>query len=171
MEDYDDYSFLKAYMGQDEQILWKGRPEKGNLILKEDLFLIPFSVFWLGFAVFWVFGAAQSGGFFALFGLPFVAVGCFMLFGRFFYKSAKRNETYYVVTNKKLIIKTNRNVKIYMAGDLPPMKIEIHKNGNGTIIFSQYVRTRNTVNYSTDFQLENLHDYVAAQNAICSMER
>jgi len=69
---------------------------------------------WCGFAIFWgrdgdsAFskqGRRRSGGVsFPLFGLPFVAVGLYMVFGRFIGDARMRARTFYGVTNDRVII-------------------------------------------------------------------
>ncbi|QQL44216.1 hypothetical protein [Sulfuriroseicoccus oceanibius] len=60
--------------------------QRGDLILERRwfspaiLFFLFFALFWTGFSVFWVIGASAVGGFFGLFGLPFVAIGIGMLY-------------------------------------------------------------------------------------------
>lgn len=173
MEDTYAYSFLSQYITSEERILWQGRPEKGNLITRRDILLIPFSIMWLGITVFWELSALQSGAgiFFILWGIPFICIGLYMLFGRFIYSSYMRDKTFYAITNRKIIIKTGSKIKVLDGKNLPPMDIEIHKNGNGSIIFTEeiyYSRGRRNYTYIT---LENLKDFVQAQNAISSMDR
>ncbi len=170
MDNEFDYSWLHLTAG--EYILWKGRPEKGRTFTRADLILLPFSVFWLGFSLFWEFTAIKSGAgiFMSIWGIPFVGVGIYLLFGRFIYDKIARKSTYYVITNKRLIIKRARRIKIYQGRDLPPMEVEIHSNGNGTISFYEHVHMRGNRSYTNFFSLDNIADYVGAQNAITSME-
>ncbi len=173
MEETLSYNILKPYITPEEHLLWQGRPEKsGNLVTKRDLFLIPFGFMWTGFTLFWEISALKSGAglFFALWGLPFIGVGIYMLIGRFVHAAYLRDKTFYAVTNKKIIIKAGNKVKILDGKTLPPMDIEIHKNGNGSIIFTEEILYNRRRSY-TYVSLENLGDYVQAQNAISSMDR
>ncbi len=173
MEENMSYTILKQYITPEEQLLWQGRPEKsGNIITKRDLFLIPFSIMWTGFSLVWEISALKSGSgvFFALWGLPFIGVGVYMLIGRFIHKAYLRDKTVYAVTNKKIIIKAGNKLKILDGKTLPPMDIEIHRNGNGSIIFTEEILYNRRRSY-TYVSLENLRDYVQAQNAISSMDR
>ena len=83
----DPYDFCRPYLLEDEYILWKGRPERGNIFRQGDWMVVIFAVMWLGFSLFWEFSALKSvmsgGGslFLALWGLPFVAIGLYLLFG------------------------------------------------------------------------------------------
>lgn len=172
MEYLEGFQFCNAYILPGEYILWKGRPEKGKYFSPQDFFLIPFSIFWLGFALFWEWNAIRSGIPFMMFwGLPFVGVGIYLLFGRLLHTAYLRNKTFYVVTNKKLIIKKGNRIITYQAQDLPPMTLQMHSNGNGTISFSEAVRYRGGRTYHNFFMLENIADPIQAQNAINSMER
>ena len=172
MEYTDDYQFYRSYLIPGESVLWKGKPEKGNLFTKRELIMIPFGVFWLGFCLFWESIAIQSGQLIAIiWGLPFVAIGFYLLFGRFIQSAFLRDKTFYVVTNKKIIIKRGSRSKMYNAQDLPPMEVEIHKNGNGTILFCEETYTRRGRRHHTYIILENLKDVAYAQNAISQMEQ
>lgn len=171
MEQHNDYIFVTAYLTPGENLVWKGRPEKGNLFLPSDIFISLFGLFFLGFSLYWEYSVLQSGNTFMIFwGLPFIAIGAFLTFGRFLYKAYMRDKTFYAVTNKKLIIRSGRRTMIYHGKDLPPMTIHIHADGNGTIVFTEtVVRSRNT--QANTFSLENLRDFVLAQQAIDAIER
>ncbi len=173
MEYTDNYAFCKAYLIDGEQILWKGKPEKGQIFHKQDIVLVPFAVFWLGFSLFWEATAIMGGApfFFALWGLPFIAVGVYLLIGRHIMALYLRNKTFYVVTNKRLIIKKGSKIEMRNGEDLPPMEVQLHKNGNGTITFWEEVYVGRGRHRNTYLMLENLSDVARAQNAINSMDR
>jgi hypothetical protein len=81
-------SALEPHLVHDECVLSTGRPDPAKHFTKADVFAIPFSLMWGGFAIFWEAAALASGpSFFAFFGLPFVAIGLYMIFGRFIYKA------------------------------------------------------------------------------------
>lgn len=172
----DPYSFCRPYLLEDEYILWKGRPEKGNIFRQGDLMMVLFALMWLAFSVFWEIIALRSafggGGpvFLALWGLPFVAIGLYLLFGRFLQTIYLRDKTFYVITNKKIIVKSGRKITLREGKDLPPMDVMIHKNGNGTILFSETYDTRRG-SRRVYFMLENLADVAQAQNAVSRMEK
>ena len=69
-----------------------------------DGYLIPFSLFFFGFAVFWLTSVARQGapGFFYLWGVPFVAIGLYMLVGRFFFDAWLRRDLRYAVTDRRI---------------------------------------------------------------------
>lgn len=173
MEYTDAYNFIKPYLVNDEYILWKGKPEKGNIFIRREIITSLFGLFWLAFSLFWEASAIKSSGslFFALWGIPFICIGLYLVFGRFIQTAYLRNKTFYVVTNKKLIIKKGNRITMYDGKDLPPMDIEIHKNGNGTIFFCEEVYTRKGHRHNTYVTLENIREISQAQNAISQMNQ
>ncbi len=172
MDYTEEYDFYKKYLVDGEYVLWEGKPEKGNIFNPAEIPLMIFSVVWLAFSLFWELTVIKSGApiIFSLWGLPFIAIGVYLLVGRFIQKVLLRNKTYYVITNKNIIVKAGSKIKIYNGSDLPSMDIEIHKNGNGTIIFYQDVYIRRNSRYNNYFMLENIADVTQAQNSINRME-
>lgn len=163
-----DVSFARVYISPGECVLWRGCPEKGNLLTPHDIFMIPFSIFWCGFAVFWTVTASITGGSFGFFGLPFVAVGLYLVFGRFIWTAIQRSRTVYVITNQKIIRRRMGNIDMINLNTNLPMRLKIYKNGNGTITIGSsgswdygdsWNRNRG-VSWSTPspFMLENIPD-------------
>lgn len=136
---------LLEMLGSDEYPLWQGKPEKGHIFSASDLFLIPFGLFFLGFALFWTWMASSAGGFFGLFGIPFILVGFFLSFGRFFSTAFLRKKSSYIITNKRILCKRGNRINIVDRKNMPPITVNIHKNGCGTITIGTpyyYNRTR-----------------------------
>jgi hypothetical protein len=72
-----------------------------------DGFLVPFSLVWCGFAIFWFVGALRTAGIgFAAFGLIFVAIGLYFVFGRFLHKAHQKRITAYAITDRRVIVAT-----------------------------------------------------------------
>ena len=94
---------VERHLSDDEHIEWVGKPDPTKRFTPADRYLVPFSLLWGGFAIFWVVGAAASGGLFALFGVPFVAMGLYFIFGRFIYKANRKRRTVYAVTNRRVL--------------------------------------------------------------------
>ena len=94
-KDLDVCSRLQSSLAPGESLLWCGRPRQGVMFRKADALMIPFSVMWAGFAVFWVIGAKSSGAPapFWSFGLIFVAIGLYLVVGRFVVDAMVRNKT------------------------------------------------------------------------------
>lgn len=173
MDYADAYDFVRPYIVNGEYILWKGKPEKGNILVPREIITSLFGIVWLSFSLFWESAAIKSSSsiFFALWGIPFICIGFYLSFGKLIQTALLRNKTFYVITNKKIIIKKGNQITMHDGKDLPPMDIEIHKNGNGTILFCEEVYTRKGHRHNTYFMLENIQDIAQAQNAISMMEK
>lgn len=84
----DAVSVISHELSSGERLLWSGQPRPGVRLRPFDAFMIPFSLLWCGFAVFWEATVITKGapGFFMLWGIPFVLVGLYVVFGRFIAK-------------------------------------------------------------------------------------
>ena len=177
MEFHDEYSFARPYLSEGETILWKGKPEKGHVFSPQDAFMIPFSILWCGFAIFWETTVITSGApfFFKLWGIPFVCVGLYMVFGRFLWTAYVRKNTAYVITTRRIIRSRRGRVDSMSARSMPPMHATVHKDGTGTIRFGEnsYFRYRRNSFDPNDglFVLENIPDVIRVQRIIENMER
>lgn len=113
--------------------------------------MIPFSLLWGGFAIFWEYMAITMTHnakntpdgieiIFPLFGIPFVVVGLYFIFGRFIYDAKKRSKTFYGVTTDRVMIISGlfrKNVKSLNLKAMSDLSIDEKQNGRGTIIFGQ----------------------------------
>ena len=173
----DEYSFAASYLIGDEYILWKGKPESGKLITSADAVMIPFSLVWCGFAIFWELTVLTSGApfFFALFGLPFVGIGLYLVFGRFFLTAYMRKRTFYVITNKKIIRLRGKRIDMLEGKNLPPMRVQARLDGSGTVQFGEAIHYRRGGKSYTDtshvFYIENVANVMQVQQAVDMMER
>src|SRR4051794_10996940 len=112
MEDqYLSQQALQSELLPGENLIWTGRPSSGVIFHKEDLYLIPFSLMWGGFAIFWELGVTGSFGqfknsssFFTLWGIPFVVMGQYLIWGRFLYAAWKKRKIAYGLTPKRVLI-------------------------------------------------------------------
>jgi len=127
----------------DERILWTGAPAAGVRLQGRDAVLIPFSLMWCGFAIFWEFRVntlSHAPMVFRLWGIPFVLVGLFAVFGRFFLDAWLRARTQYAVTNRRILIRRAAPFARYTAlslRQLPEVSMTEHRDGRGTIRFGQ----------------------------------
>ena len=111
----------------DESILWQGAPDS-KIRFTGNLGQSLFGLFFGGFALFWMGAAAMLGRetgiigmVFPLFGLPFLLVGLYMVFGRFLWGAYVRRGTFYTLTNKRAYIATSTRGKRKLAS------YEIHR--------------------------------------------
>lgn len=120
-----------------ESLLWCGRPSRSVLFSKRDAFLIPFSLLWGGFALFWNVGVWLGGAplLFRLFGLPFLAMGLYMIFGRFLHARSQKKTTFYALTDHRVLIRTKRGLSAQYLQDIPGETLAANRGGNGSITF------------------------------------
>lgn len=133
-----------------ETLLWAGQPNPQVIFHREDWLLIPFSLMWGGFAIFWeagVLGYWDHGThhgspwmFGAIWGVPFVLVGQYMIWGRFVYAAWKKRRTHYAVTTRRVIVVQDarkRSVASAYIDTLPCLLKEGDPTGPGTLRFAQ----------------------------------
>lgn len=128
---------FRDYLLPAERLLWAGRPARGIRLSAADAFLVPFSLLWGGFAIFWNFmvWAMDAPFFFRLFGLPFLVVGLYLIFGRFLHDAWIRGRTLSAVTNQRVLILRGGQLTGRDIGRLTTLEIEQRRGGRGTIRF------------------------------------
>ena len=135
----DDF---RSHMLAGETILWTGQPAQGLMLTGRDGLLIPFSLFWGGFAIFWESTVARmpkAPAFMALFGVPFVLVGLYLIFGRFLVDAWVRGATSYALTNQRILIARQRPTRSFTAIDvdrLTDATLTERTDGSGTIVLA-----------------------------------
>jgi hypothetical protein len=129
---------------RDEKVAWAGQPDPRFHFSGGDIFLVPFSILWGGFALFWEAGVlglldgqpAPNPG--ALFGIPFVAIGQYFIWGRFVYKAYKNRRTFYALTNQRVLILAtlrSRRLQTLFLNQLPTISKTVQRDGVGTLEF------------------------------------
>jgi len=143
----ETYSIDKE-MRSNERTVWKGKPAAGIRLRGADAFLIPFSLLWVwGGAIFWETMAVtqipknQAAGIvFPLFGIPFVLIGLYLIFGRFIFDAKNREKTEYAITNQRVIIKSgifSKKLKSINLASMPDTSFSEKADGTGTITFGE----------------------------------
>ncbi|MCB9233338.1 MAG: hypothetical protein H6581_16895 [Bacteroidia bacterium] len=135
---HDVQTELQEYLKEGEILLWADQPKKGLVFRKSEIFMAPFSLFWLGFSVFWVTMTRVIGTslWFSLFGVPFVLIGIFLVFGRFILDMQTRANTVYGLTSERILIlkgRKNRFAKSIPIESLGDIECEERSDGSGTI--------------------------------------
>lgn len=123
-----------------ERVLWQGQPDVRAYSLRGAWYLIPFSFLWGGFAIIWEVAVlvSRAGLLFDLWGIPFVAIGLYLIFGRIPVARREARRTHYAVTNQRVLIVTEafgRRIVEMALADLPPAQLEERSSGLGTITF------------------------------------
>jgi hypothetical protein len=133
-------SEIRNEITKNEKLLWTGIPSQGIIFRASDVFMIPFSILWCGFAIFWETSVITTNApfFFKLWGIPFVAVGLYIVFGRFLLDSKQRKGTYYGLTDSRVIIISglfSRKIKSLNLKTLSDISVTEKRDGKGTITF------------------------------------
>jgi len=138
---------IQAELASGESIAWMGQPNPSVVFHKQDLFLIPFSLLWGGFAIFWegsVAGFWNQGSrneawiFGMIWGIPFVLIGQYLIWGRFVHDSWLKGRTYYAVTNRRVIVVQkgwSKRIASAYLDSLPAITKEGSDAGPGTLSF------------------------------------
>lgn len=149
----------------DEKILWQGVPAQGIRFRPIDALLIPFSILWGGFAIFWnvaVWLVPFSGPdlLFKIWGLPFLIVGLYIMFGRFIHDAAVRRQIGYAVTDRRAVIVRQKRSsvasRVYELRNLTDLQLEEKQDGSGSLLFENR-SLFSGVNMGFDFWLPSLN--------------
>ena len=140
MIDFETENEFKSALSPGERLLWCGKPKAGLLLRTTDWYLIPFSLIWGGFAIFWETMAFGMGAplLFKLFGIPFVLIGLYMIFGPFFADARKRKSTFYGLTPDRIIIKSgifSTSIQSISLKNINEVNLTEKSDNSGTISF------------------------------------
>jgi hypothetical protein len=136
---------IEKYLNTGERLLWVGRPPQGIMFRRSDWVAIPFSLMWGGFAICWecaasgVFNRGRFNPCPATFGLPFVAIGLYMIIGRFFHDAWQRERTWYALTDRRaliLLVGQTVSLKGVPLVEMPVVRLQQFPDGRGTIAFA-----------------------------------
>ncbi|MCF3138772.1 hypothetical protein LRQ04_05830 [Paenarthrobacter sp. AR 02] len=118
-------------LGTGEQLLWVGEPDPKVHFTAADAFFVPFSILWGGFAIVWEVAAITvvRQPLFIIWGIPFVLVGLYFIFGRFIVKKRRKLATVYALTSSRAIVCHGER----SISDSPivgiPTKVDMTKDG------------------------------------------
>lgn len=154
-------SELKKHLNNTEILLWTGKPKQGIVFRKTDLLMIPFSLVWGGFSFFWQYSIilTEAPFFFKLFGIPFVLIGLYLIFGRFILDLIRRKNTTYGITEHKIIIKFGtfkESINLLGLKNLNVNIINEKPDRSGSIILNSKNEFNTTKKTSTPIPLLNL---------------
>jgi hypothetical protein len=136
----DPTGSLHSLLRPGERVLWQGRPIPRRFVLRGSPLLIPFTFLWFGFAIFWEVGvlSSRAPGLFALWGLPFIAMGAYISIGRFFVAWREATHTMYAVTDERILVvggALSTRIHELSLRTLPAPSLEQAQDGVGTITF------------------------------------
>jgi hypothetical protein len=127
----DPLAQIQPYVRPGEQVLWAGRPDPTVRFTRADMYLIPFSVMWGGFALFWETAVITNGAplFFMAWGVPFVAIGLYFIFGRFIYKRRRKERTAYAITTGRALVAVDSRSLVDSPIRYTPTTIQRSRDG------------------------------------------
>lgn len=135
------HAALRQWLLPGERLVWAGPPKQGLLLRSADLYLIPFSLFFVGFAVVWNQGVWRAGGtpfLFAIAGAAILLSGAYVSLGRFLVDAIVRAKLLYAVTDRRILILRRPPWSSFRALDLsylPVLELQQSARGRGTIVF------------------------------------
>ncbi len=138
---------LERELAPGEQVLWSEKPDSRRWFYPEDLVLVPFSLLWGGFAIFWEASALtaspphEDGAALvvsALWGIPFVALGLYLMVGRLFARRWIRRGSLYALTDRRVVsfspsLTGEGRVKMIWLRSSPPLEKRPGRDGRGTL--------------------------------------
>ncbi|MBN8989683.1 MAG: PH domain-containing protein [Rhizobiales bacterium] len=139
---------IRKELAPGERLLWSGSPVRGLRFENADLSKSGFGLIFFSFAAFWIHGvwsqssaanSAQSP-LFALFGVPFVLIGFYLLVGHFFWSALCRKRTEYAVTNQRVIVRSgifSTTTKSIEYRKIPTLTLTEKSDASGTIQFGE----------------------------------
>lgn len=175
MDFQDDFSFVRQYLGSSEYILWKGAPERGNLMTKRECKNLFFGFLAFVFLVFWFLGAKRfaSDKIFPLFAIPAALICLYNMFGSIVTKAITLKKTRYVITNRKIIRARGKKIDFLNGPKLPPSQVETYRNGCGSLYFHSFDSENSnhgSFGPQSVFSILNVGDVMAVQAAIQRMD-
>src|SRR5580658_10467386 len=97
-----------------EVIQWAGMPNPAIIFHSDDWTAIPFSLMWGGFFFFWEAGSLgywvhghksnTPATFMAIWGIPFIIMGQYMIWGRFIADGWSKRKTYSAITDRRVLV-------------------------------------------------------------------
>ena len=176
----DVYAFFEPYLNPEETVLWCGVPSPGNLKIKVRTPIL----FWIIFVlvccllIFFIFGDSILSGiwsFLDVWEILLIDIALFMLLilPIVIYKSIKifklKDKIFYVVTDKRLLIREGEEIKIFTADMLSTMQICMNRNGTGTVLLVGSNSNSRGYRHNYVCSLQNLADVSQAQSALTTM--
>jgi len=144
----EDQCLLQAELSSGESVLWTGKPNRKVIFHTSDWLMIPFSLMWGGFAIFWETGVTREAwNFGTIWGIPFVLIGQYMIWGRFLYAAWRKDGIAYALTNQRLLVVVRppkpKVISMYLQS-VTGIQKEIRPDGIGIIKFGE--TTLNNIN-------------------------
>lgn len=129
------------YLDKGERLLWAGNPDPLRYAVNKGATAL-FGILFLGFAIFWTVMASKSGGYFFLWGVPFMLVGAAVVLSPAFYYW-RAPMVAYVLTDRRAVIDTQGpfGSRVSVPLDQVPFVTLKHATGGiGSVMFIENTR-------------------------------
>ena len=140
--------FCRRQMSADEYVLWSGRPEKKGLFLAgAEIGSLIFLILWTIFASVLFYKGLKGSDFFpfVLISAIFPAVGIILLSVQISGFLKLRNNTEYVITNKRLYRRLGKKAENFSVNLISNYHVAYHRNGNASVIFPGIIESAKIV--------------------------
>jgi len=127
-----DWQRFEPLLRSGERLRWTGQPDPKVHFTQADVFMVPFSLVWLGFTIVWLTLAVSWGApiYFVLFGSIFVLAGLYFVFGRFLFKRRGKRSTVYGLTDSRAMVA--RGTRSFQDIPLDGTPTQIKRSRDGT---------------------------------------
>ena len=179
MEHENDFSWARPHLEPGESIQWYGKPRRFTPFTREDMIVIPASLFALGFFIFWEWNVVKHvpfsldnmllffvGTIFKLVGLAFLLSALYQAFGRLIRRRYLLKRTSYVITTRKILRCQKNKVDMLQGDALSDYSVREHRDGLKSVVFDNTAQNRRKAFGSRYFELAFLPDAERALRAI-----
>ncbi len=137
---FDHQQAFAPYLLPGERLLWSGAPHQGIVLRSDDMWLIPVSLLFCSVIIVWNVGVWSTGApsAFILFGTAFLALGLYVLLGRFLHDAIIRRRHLYAVSNRRILRLDRKPSARFSSLDLaalPGLELQEHADGAASILF------------------------------------
>jgi hypothetical protein len=137
----DTQRLLQNELRPGESLLWQSAPIARRHWLA-TLPILLFAIPWTAFAIFWMTMAARGSALFALFGLPFLGIGCAMLSAPWWAARMARRTGYALTTDRALILTPapwggGVSVRAFAPDELANVERVQRADGSGDLILAR----------------------------------
>jgi hypothetical protein len=160
-------NWINAELNQGETILWLGQPDPKYDFTPLDLWWIPQGLcFWVG-AGLNLYSNLRSS-FYSItwlllcdgFALALFCFSGYFTFGRFYVKRWMKKMTWYLVTDKRILILVKRKTVRTRSADIKEIKAfekNLRSDGSGALIFGDILASQASFNSNTGMEFLTIH--------------
>jgi|BioPla2DNA2_1021312.scaffolds.fasta_scaffold14930_3 hypothetical protein len=140
MLSYEEKELINGELNSGEKVLWADKPSLRSEFLK-SFYIYLFAIPWIAIFIFFRGSFYERGRLSAMFLIPFILAGIYMLFIPFI-KRIELKKTVYLVTNQRLIIYIygwKTKVKSFQPSQIRNVERHQKADGFGNLIFAKEV--------------------------------